>query len=292
MPLSLRLALVPVLALLAARAVAADAAPAPVVYLWAHGAPGFEARKDEPEVPVKWGVSHINNPSLTLFLPPGRTATGAAVVILPGGGHRYLNIASEGTALGAWLAQRGVAAFVLKYRLAKDQTMEHSPYRIDVEEMQDTRRALRVVRSRAAEWGIDPARIGILGFSAGGRLAARVCMAPDAGDPSSADPVERAGTACAFQVLVYPGEPDEIVPTKASPPAFLVAGFTDDLADGLIRTSLKFKQAGVPVELHVYAGVGHAFNFRVDDSRPVGSWGERMMDWLGYEGFLAAAPKA
>jgi endo-1,4-beta-xylanase len=181
-----------------------------------------------------------------------------------------------------------VAAFVLKYRLAKDQTVEHSPYRIDVEEMQDTRRAVRMVRAHAADWGVDPARIGILGFSAGGRLAARLCMAPDPGDPKAQDPVDRQGTACAFQVLVYPGEPDEIVPTKDSPPAFLVAGFDDDLADGLIRTSLKFKRAGVPVELHMYAGVGHAFNFRTDDQRPVGSWGERMLDWIKYEGFLGA----
>lgn len=264
----------------------------PVIHLWENGAPGFESLKDVPEVAVKWGVGRINNPSVAVFLPPAGKATGAAVVIIPGGGHRYLNIGSEGYDLARWLAAKGVAGFVLKYRLAKDQTVEHSPYRIDVEEMQDTRRAIRLVRSRASEWGVDPARVGVLGFSAGGHLAAHASMEYDPGDPSSADPVERAGSRPSFQALVYPGEPEEIAPTKDSPPAFLVAGIEDNLADGLIRSSLLFKKAGVPVELHIYTGVGHAFNFRTNDSRPVGSWGERFYDWISFMGFLAPAKPA
>lgn len=284
--------LLPAACLLAGRAPAADTygpltVEVPVVHLWDNGAPGSEALKDEPEMAVKWGVAHINNPSVAVFLPPAAKATGAAVVILPGGGHRFLNINSEGYALGRWLASKGVAGFVVKYRLAKDQTVGHSPYRIDVEEMQDARRALRLVRSRAAEWGVDPARVGVLGFSAGGHLAAHLSMEYDDGNAASPDPVERAGSKPAFQALVYPGEPEEIHPTKDSPPAFLVAGMQDDLADGLIRSSLLFKRAGVPVELHVYTGVGHAFNFRTDDSRPVGSWGERFFDWLAYMGYLS-----
>jgi acetyl esterase/lipase len=284
--------LLPVTLLLAARAPAADTygpvtVDAPVVHLWEGGAPGFESLRDVPEVAVKWGVARINNPSVAVFLPPAGKATGAAVLIIPGGGHRFLNIASEGYALGRWLAAKGVAGFVLKYRLAKDETVEHSPYRIDVEEIQDARRALRLVRSRAAEWGIDPSRVGVLGFSAGGRLAARLGMTFDSGDPAAADPVDRPGSRPAFQCLVYPGEPEEIMPTQDSPPAFRVAGMQDDLADGLITSSLRFKKAGVPVELHVYTGVGHAFNFRTDDDRPVGSWGQRFYDWLAYSGFLS-----
>jgi acetyl esterase/lipase len=280
--------------LLATRAPAADTygpltVEVPVIHLWENGAPGSESLRDVPEVAVKWGVARINNPSVAVFLPAPGKATGAAVLIIPGGGHRFLNIGSEGYALGRWLAEKGVAGFVLKYRLAKDQTVEHSPYRIDVEEVQDARRALRLVRSRAAEWGIDPARVGVLGFSAGGRLAARLAMTFDSGDPAAVDPVDHAGSRPAFQCLVYPGEPEEIMPVKDSPPAFLVAGFQDDLADGLIASSLRFKKAAVPVELHVYTGVGHAFNFRRDDSRPVGSWGERFYEWLAYSGFLAPA---
>jgi len=162
--------------------------------------------------------------------------------------------------------RRGIRA---QDRLAKDQAVEHSPYRIDIEEMQDTTRALRLVRSRAADWGIDPARIGIIGFSAGGHLAAMASMHGDLGNPEAADPVDRAGSRPAFQVLIYPGEPDEIVPTRDSPPAFLVAGSLDNLADGLSRAWLLFKKAGVPAELHIYSGVGHAFNFR-PNPHPVG----------------------
>jgi acetyl esterase/lipase len=286
-----RLLVLPAL-LLAGRANAAEnygpvSVDVPVIHLWENGAPGFESLKDVPEVAVKWGVGRINNPSVAAFLPPAGKATGAAVIIIPGGGHRYLNIASEGYDLARWLAAKGVAGFVLKYRLAKDQTVDHSPYRIDVEEMQDTKRAIRLVRSRAAEWGVDPSRIGVLGFSAGGHLAAHASMEYGSGDPASADPVERAGSKPSFQVLVYPGEPEEIAPTKDSPPAFLVAGIDDNLADGLIRSSLLFKKAGVPVELHIYTGVGHAFNFRTNDSRPVGSWGDRLYDWMSFMGFLA-----
>jgi endo-1,4-beta-xylanase len=291
------LSFLPAALLLAVRAPAADTygpvtVDVPVIRLWENGAPGFESLRDVPEVAVKWGVAHINNPSVAVFLPPAGKATGAAVLIIPGGGHRYINIVSEGYALGRWLAGKGVAGLVLKYRLAKDQTVEHSPYRIDVEEVQDARRALRLVRSRAGEWGIDPERIGVLGFSAGGRLAARLGMTFDSGNPAAADPVDRAPSRPAFQCLVYPGEPEEIIPIKDSPPAFLVAGMKDDLADGLILSSLRFKRAGVPVELHVYTGVGHAFNFRTDDDRPVGSWGERFYDWMAYSGFLSPAKRS
>jgi endo-1,4-beta-xylanase len=264
----------------------AAVAPA-VIHLWENGAPGFEALKDVPEVPEQWGIARVNNPSVTVFLPQAANATGAAVLIIPGGGHRYVSINNEGIDLARWLSAKGVAGIVLKYRLAKDMAVAHSPYRIDVEEMQDTRRAFRLVRSRAAEWGIDPSRIGILGFSAGGHLAFHLSMEYDSGSPASADPVERASSKPSFQALVYPGEPEEIMPTKDSPPAFLVAGIDDIYADGLIKSSLLFKKAGVPVELHVYTGVGHAFNFRTNDSRPVGKWGDRFYEWMAYMGFLA-----
>jgi endo-1,4-beta-xylanase len=264
------------------------AADAPqVVHLWEGGAPGFESRKDVQDVPVQWGIAGIQNPSLTVFLPPEGKATGAAAVIVPGGGHRMLVVDLEGYALAKWLASKGIAGFVLKYRLAKDQAAVNSPYRIDVEETQDATRAMRLVRSRAAEWGVDPGRIGIIGFSAGGYLAARVSRLYDSGNPASADPVERAGSKPAFQVLVYPGEPEQIEPTKDSPPAFMVAGDQDNLADGLSAAWLRFKKAGVPAELHIYSGVGHAFNFR-PSPHPVGTWGDRLYDWIADNGFLKA----
>jgi len=272
-------------AAMAGRALAADAPE--VVRLWDGGAPGFESRRDLPEVPVQWGIAGINNPSLTVYLPPEGKATGAAAVIVPGGGHRMLVVDMEGYALAKWMASKGIAGFVLKYRLARDQTATDSPYRIDVEEMQDTTRALRLVRSRAAQWGVDPNRIGVVGFSAGGYLAARASRLFDAGNPASPDPVERASSRPAFQILVYPGEPEQIEPTKDSPPAFLVAGSDDNLADGLSSAWLRFKKAGVTAELHIYSGVGHAFNFR-PNPHPVGTWGDRMYEWIADNGFLKA----
>ena len=256
-----------------------------VVHLWENGAPGYESRKDVEDVKVQWGIAGIQNPSLTVFLPTFGKATGAAVVIIPGGGHRMEVIDVEGYALAKWLASKGVAGFVLKYRLAKDQSVEHSPYTIDGEEMMDTTRAIRLVRSRASDWDIDPARIGVAGFSAGGYLAARASRIYDAGNPASPDPVERVSSKPAFQVLIYPGEPEQIMPTKDSPPAFLVAGSDDKLADGLAGAWLRFKQAGVEAELHIYSGVGHAFNFR-PNPHPVGTWGDRMFEWISDNGFL------
>jgi endo-1,4-beta-xylanase len=268
---------------------AADAPP--VVPLWDNGAPGFESRRDVPEVPVKGGVAGIQNPSLTVFLPPAGAATGSAVVILPGGGHRLLVIEPEGYALARWLAAKGVAGFVLKYRLARDEADEHSPYRVEVEALQDAKRAMRLVRSRAAGWGIDPARIGIAGFSAGGELAAMASMSYDAGNPAAADRVDREGSKPAFQALIYPGGTESIAPTRDSPPAFLVCGNQDrpDISEGLAMVYFLFKRAGVPAELHIYSGVGHGFDFRTDDPRPVGAWGDRFYDWMAFSGFLRPA---
>ena len=146
-----------------------------VVPLWPGGAPGHEGKNVKEKV-VESGkgqrhdrrVSSIHEPSLTVFLPPKEKANGAAVVICPGGGHRYLAIDHEGYDVARWLASQGVAGFVLKYRLANE---EGSSYKVDVHALADARRAVRLVRGRAKEWGVDPARVGLMGFSAGGELA-------------------------------------------------------------------------------------------------------------------------
>ena len=148
--------------------------------LWPAGAPGSEG-KTAPEVVVESDgvrrVSSIHNPSLTVHLPPRKKATGAAVIILPGGGHRYLAIDNEGHRVAAWLNAHGVAGFVLKYRLAREPG---STYRVAEHALHDAQRALRLVRSRARQWGVDPARVGILGFSAGGELASYAASRFDA----------------------------------------------------------------------------------------------------------------
>ena len=148
----------------------------PVIPLWPSGAPGSEG-KTEPEVIVDSGkngaherrVSRVHNPSLTVYLPPRDKANGTAVVICPGGGHRILAIDHEGYDVARRLNEMGVAAFVLKYRLAQTQG---AGYKVDVHALADARRAIRLVRSRAEEWRIDPHRVGLMGFSAGGELTA------------------------------------------------------------------------------------------------------------------------
>ncbi|MBC7965420.1 MAG: alpha/beta hydrolase fold domain-containing protein, partial [Fuerstia sp.] len=155
----------------------AFAAEPETIHLWPAGAPGSESRMKEPEKidegPGKCNVSNVHHPSITPFLPDADKATGTAIIIAPGGGHRVLCLGHEGDSLAKWFADHGIAAFVLRYRLARE---EGSKYTVDEHAMADTRRAIRLVRSRAVEWKIKPDRIGILGFSAGGELAALAAM--------------------------------------------------------------------------------------------------------------------
>jgi endo-1,4-beta-xylanase len=185
----------------------------------------------------------------------------------------------EGDNPAAWLRDRGIAAFVLKHRLAREPG---STYRIDVEALADARRAVRIIRTRAGEWGIDPARIGAMGFSAGGELVAMVSIRDMAGDPSAADPLERVSARPDFQALIYPGRSGDIVPDAKSAPAFLAAAYDDrqDIAEGLAEVYLRFKRAGVPAELHMYGSGGHGFGVRATNTRPVGAWLDRFVEWL------------
>src|SRR5437588_3068529 len=135
--------------------------------LWPSGAPGSEG-KTAKELIEDTGrgehrVSSIHNPSITAYLPTKDNATGAAVIVIPGGGHRFLSIDSEGHNVAQWLSERGIAGFVLKHRLARETD---STYQVEVHSLQDVQRSIRLVRSRATEWGLDPARAGVLGFSA------------------------------------------------------------------------------------------------------------------------------
>jgi endo-1,4-beta-xylanase len=274
-------------------ALSADA-HAPEVPLWPNGAPGFENRKDEKEVKNvqksgEYNVTNVHNPSLTVFLPPKDKATGAAVVICPGGGHRELWVLHEGVNEAKWLSEHGVAAFVLKYRLAREKG---SPYKIAEHALQDGQRAVRLVRSRAKEWGVNPNRVGIMGFSAGGEVAALVCNKADKGKDAADDPVERQSARPDFQALVYSG-PQGIrgqTVTKDVPPTFIVVGDNDNFAAMLAEHYLALKKAGVPAELHVYAGAPHGFGFRgIDENRPASTWIVRFQEFLGAQGMLKPA---
>ncbi len=259
------------------------------ILLWPKGAPGSEG-KTEKEVVEKSAngerkVWSIHSPSITPYLPAKGKATGGAVIIAPGGAHRLLCVDHEGYYVAQWFSERGIAAFVLKNRLAKET---NSTYKIEVEALADTQRAVRLVRSRAKEWNINPQSIGVMGFSAGGELAALVSARFDGGKADSSDLVERESCKPDFQALIYPGRSRDIQPTKDQPPVFLACGYNDrpDISEGLAELYLRYKKAGVPAELHIYSSAGHGFGLRESSRGAVAGWTARFSDWLGDRGFL------
>jgi acetyl esterase/lipase len=260
--------------------------PPEQVPLWPKGAPGFEARRGEPELARDYWVRNVHNPSLTVYLPPKEKATGAAVVLCPGGGHRLLVVTSEGAEAARYLNGLGVAAFVLKYRLGRD---EGSPYTIEKHALEDGQRAIRLVRSRAAEWGVDPDRVGIMGFSAGGEVVSLVAYAPAAGDPAAPDPVDRLSARPSFQILVYPGPigvPDTV--PAGAPPAFLCAANDDECCSTpVVQLLERLRAAKVPVEVQLFARGGHAFNMGArSELATLKGWPQRLADWLLDSGLL------
>ncbi|RYU90985.1 alpha/beta hydrolase [Mucilaginibacter terrigena] len=251
-----------------------------VIPLWAKGAPGFEERRDEPEQAKDYWIKNIHNPSLTVYAPPTGKANGAAVVICPGGGHRLLVYNSEGVAPAKFYNQLGITVFVLKYRLGRDTL---SPYKVDIHPKQDAYRAMRLVRSRAAEFNIDTNRIGMMGFSAGGEVVDMVAFSGWKGDPKAADPIDRANAKPNFIVQVYPGPGfvPESIPSDA-PPAFLVAANDDACCSlPLIQLLQRYRDAKVPVEMHMYARGDHAFNMGTNRKlKSINNWPQRLADWL------------
>jgi acetyl esterase/lipase len=257
-----------------------------VVSLWPNGVPGSEGTTAHETVRVENGehiVSSVHRPSLTLYLPAKDKASGAAVIIAPGGGHRELWMDHEGYNVARWLSEHGVAAFVLKYRLARESG---STYTIEGTALADIQRAIRLVRSRASEWGIDPEHIGVMGFSAGGELAALASTRHDAGTPGAADTIDRESSKPAFQALLYPAIPHNMSFSKQTPPAFLVCGEEDrpDIAKGLPQLYLYLRQAGVSTELHVFARTGHGFGVRPSNRPPVSDWPQFFLEWLDVQG--------
>jgi acetyl esterase/lipase len=273
------------------------ASTATPIVLWPTGAPGAVGR--EP----------ADIPTLTPFLPPNGKATGAAIIVCPGGGYSHLSD-REGPPVAEWLNTLGITAFVLKYRIGPRY---HHPA-----PLQDAARAIRMVRAGAAQWAIDPARIGILGFSAGGHLASTAGTHFDAGVTGAADPIERVSSRPDLMVLVYPvitmrelthsgsrkmllGDApspelvallsnDEQV-TKETPPTFLVHTMNDTAVpvENSIRFVSALRKAGVPFEFHLYERGPHGF--ALADKDPIlATWTRRCADWLLLHGFTT--PKA
>lgn len=266
--------------------VASNAQTAPqLVHLWPNGAPGFENRKDIPEQAQDYWVRNVNNPSITVYLPPKDKATGTAVIIAPGGGFRELVFDAEGRQAAEFLNSIGVAAFALKYRLPGEP---NSPYNMD-NVRQDAWRAMRLVRSRAAAWNIDPHRVGMLGFSAGGAVVSLVADTPGDGNPNAPDPIDRLNGRPDFQMLVYPGGPQPNDIPKGSPQAFLLVANDDEWGCDKITLQLyeKLRAADVPVEAIFLAQGRHAFNMgNRSNLLTVKTWPQRMADWMSDRGLL------
>ncbi|MBE2284213.1 MAG: alpha/beta hydrolase [Prosthecobacter sp.] len=260
----------------------------PAIPLWEKGAPGSEARAAEAEQIEGTNVCNVHNPTITPYVPAADQSTGTAVIICPGGGHSKLCLGHEGYALAEWFQERGIAAFVLKYRLAREKG---STYTIQDHAMADARRAIRLIRSRADEWHLKTDRLGILGFSAGGELAAFAAMKNDPGQKDATDPIERQSSRPDFQALIYPGTSALFSAEKGMPPLFIAAGYSDrpDISEGMATLYLKYKAAGVKAEMHMYANAGHGFGYK-PDAKPSAAarWPERFTEWLTDSGLLEA----
>ncbi len=252
--------------------------------LWPNGAPGSEGdatpegmqKPDGAKRPNR--ITYVAQPTISVMLPPRDKANGIGIVVAPGGGHAFLSIDLEGYQLADWLNSKGIAAFVLKYRLAK---APNSRYTVEGNALPDSWRAIRTVRSRAAEWGVDPKRVGFMGFSAGGELAAMVETRYDEGNPAAEDPVERMSSRPDFTMIIYPGfRPGSITVPKGAPPAFLVCA-NDDPSHVVttVNLYLDLQKQGVPAEMHIYASGGHGFGIRASH-KPSATWDDRMLEWM------------
>ena len=260
-----------------------------VMPLYPNGAPGSEARRSEPEVAQDYWVRNVHNPSLTMFAADPHHANGAAIIIIPGGAHRELVWTTEALNFARTLNRMGITVFALKYRLAREPG---STYTIEGTAAGDARRAVRWVRAHASDYGVDPNRVGVMGFSAGGELVSMVADNPDPDAVESrnapADPIDRLSARPDFQILVFPGPlgiPGRDV--AHAPPAFITAGSLDECcATPAVALYEQLRKAGVPAELHMYAGAGHAFNLDESNRISILHWPDRLADWMADQGLL------
>jgi acetyl esterase/lipase len=276
-----------------------------VIELWPEGVPGRLA--DAPPERVEDGrVYHVSVPTLALFPAPAATANGAAAVVCPGGGYVRLAMNQEGSEITRWLNSLGITAFVLKYRVA--------PYQHPAA-LRDVLRALRLVRARASEFGVDPDRIGVIGSSAGGHLAASAATQFDSPAGKTGAALDAVRARPDFVALMYPiitmhdpfahagsrrallgdhPSPEQVMATSVelhvtpqTPPTFLV--HTQEDRSVPVENSLLFyralRQAGVPVEMHVYERGPHGFGLK-PGLGPTSQWPERCEAWLRFHGWL------
>ena len=283
-----------------------------IVPLWPEGVPGAIPAAPPEQVLDEGRIAAVHVPTLTAYPAPGASRTSTAVIVCPGGGYRRLAFAHEGIAVASWLNSLGVSAFVLKYRLS--EYGHPAPLR-------DVLRAVRLLRSEAGTWGIDPQRIGVLGFSAGGHLASSAATLFDAPEGRTGAALDAVSARPDFLVLVYPvitlagpsahagsreallgkSPAAELVDalsthlrvTDRTPPTFLVHGGTDTAVppDNSLLFYSALRRAGVPAEIHLYQEGPHGIGLRPGYG-PMSAWADRCAEWMKARGLLAPAHKA
>jgi acetyl esterase/lipase len=235
-------------------------------------------------------LGNVSEPTLEVYRPPAAARNGAAVLVCPGGAYHILAMDLEGTEVCEWLNSIGVTGVLLKYRVPRREGLEKH-----AAPLQDAQRAMGLIRQNATDWGIDPARVGILGFSAGGHLAA-VTSTTTARTYPTVDAADQQSSRPDFAVLVYPGyltvkeEHDrvssELKITGETPPTFLVMAQDDPVrVENVFGYASALKQAGVPFELHVYPTGGHGYGLR-RTADMVTTWPDRVADWMKARGIL------
>ena len=231
------------------------------------------------KVPLGAGNGPLDNPFVTVFLPPEGKRNGGAVIVAPGGGNIMLMYGDEGLTIAERYNEWGIAAFVLTYRL--------SPTYGESARVLDGKRALQLVRSRAAEWKLDPRRVGFIGFSAGSSLGRSVAAASGPGDPNSADPIDRFSSRPDYLGLVYgPGRPTPGESLKDFPPTFLLAAAADKGAStGSAQLFIALTRAGATAEIHIYQKGRHGFGSGFGSSN-FSDWMPRLEHFLKQGGFI------
>ncbi len=277
------------------------AAEPPVLDVWPGKAPGETGTIGEEKTTMKAGtrtitsLTNVTRPTLSVHRPDKDKDTGIAVLVCPGGGYNNLAWDHEGEQVAAWLNSLGITGAILKYRVPRREgTPAGTP---PPQALMDAQRALSMVRSKASEWNLDPKRIGMLGFSAGGHLTAWAATNFDKRSYEAIDDVDRVSCRPDFAVMVYPGgvvakDSNELSPeirvTKETPPSFFAHAGDDRVrAENSILMYLALKKAGVPAELHIYASGGHGFGLR-PGPRPAATWPQRCAEWLRDQGVLAS----
>jgi acetyl esterase/lipase len=277
------------------------AEPTLTVNLWPGMAPGettpstgVTLPRRENETPPATRIGKITQPQLDRYEPLQKDRTGAAVLIFPGGGYNYVVVDKEGSEIASWLNDLGITAFVVRYR-TKDGSTDRPVWERPLE---DAQRAVSLVRSRAEEWKLDPKRIGVIGFSAGGQAAALVSTHAEQRSYPPMDKVDEFSCRPDFTLLVYPAwlvkagtvTLEDFVPvSKTTPPAFLVHAHDDSVTPlSSVAYYTALKQHGVPAELHIYASGGHGYGLRDVAGSNVSSWPEKAEHWLKLQGFIHA----